>query len=96
MHATIPKGIVNSSLISGFPRNLRNVIVRTRQSGFDEFTYLFDLINFIDYQITRLPLMVVAYNFFLFSDKLSPNSCILKYDATILYVTATCMEKVEL
>lgn len=40
--------------------------------------------------------MVVACNFFLFSDKLSPNSCILKYDATILYVTATCMEKVEL
>ena len=42
VHATIPKGVVNKSLISGFPRNLRNVTERTRQSGFDEFTYLFD------------------------------------------------------
>ena len=39
----------------------KNVTVRTKQHGFDEFIYLLDLTNFNDYQISILTMEIVAY-----------------------------------
>ena len=42
----------------------KNVTVRTKQRGFDEFIYLLlDLLNFIDYRIPILPIEIVACTF---------------------------------
>ena len=42
----------------------KNVTVRTKQRGFDEFIYLLlDLLNFIDYRIPVLPIEIVACTF---------------------------------
>ena len=38
----------------------KNVTVRTKQHGFDEFIYLLDLSNFTDYKIPILPIKIVV------------------------------------
>ena len=39
----------------------KNVTVRTKHHGFDEFIYLLDLTNFNDYRISILTMEIVAY-----------------------------------
>lgn len=60
------------------PQDGRNISVRTRHSGFDEFICLFDLLKCIDYQIPRLRFEIVRVHFCPFSDSLPRNSCICK------------------
>ena len=68
----------------------KNVTVRTKQRGFDEFIYLLlDLLNFIDYRIPILPIEIVVCTLVPFFDNLSRNSCMRKGLLTIILFTST-------
>lgn len=62
-YMTTPKSNVKS--FSG--KSWENITVRTMHRTFEEFIYLFSLLKFIDYQISRLPLEIItcALSYFL-------------------------------
>ena len=54
MRASTPKGTVCSFVVTlGFQGILENATVKTINRRFDEFTYLFNLLQFFDHQTPR-------------------------------------------
>ena len=82
-HVTTPQGIIvgrcsgYSYLTLGFQGNQWKCHFRTRQSGFDELFYLFDILKFNDYQIPRY---VSRLSHALLSNSLSWNNYMIDYN----------------
>ena len=91
VHATTLKVNVGSSRVTvPWPQDLeiwQKVIVRIGHRVFEfiNLLFFFYLLRFIDYQIPRLPIKIVAYTFVLFSDDLSWNSWIPRKQALFLH-----------
>ena len=69
-------------------KSKKNVTVRTKQRGFDEFTYLLDLSNCIRISIS-IPIEIVACTFVPFFDNLSRTSCMQKGLLVIMLFPST-------
>ena len=71
-------------------KSKKNVTVRTKQRGFDEFTYLLDLSNCIRISISKsIPIEIVACTFVPFFDNLSRTSCMQKGLLVIMFFPST-------